>query len=62
MLVEVEKIGMTTGIVLQMTLVEVDWLVRTVDEVTTEVLVLVLVTGERVSLLVCMLGHIGEST
>jgi len=33
------------GIVLQMTVDEVDWLVRTVEEVTTEVLVLVLVTN-----------------
>jgi len=48
--VEVEYTGVTTGIVLQMTVDEVCWLVRTVDEVRMEVEVLVLVTKRRVSL------------
>lgn len=50
MSVEVEYTGVTIGIVLQMTVDEVCWLVKTVEEVMTEVLVLVLVTRERVSL------------
>jgi hypothetical protein len=44
MIVEVEVTGFTIGIVLQMTVEEVDWLVRAVSEVTTVVEVLVLVT------------------
>jgi hypothetical protein len=42
--VEVEYTGVTIGTVLQMTFEVVDWLVSTVEEVTSEVLVLVLVT------------------
>jgi hypothetical protein len=44
MIVELEVTGFTIGIVLQMTVEEVDWLVRAVSEVTTVVEVLVLVT------------------
>lgn len=44
MSVDVEKTGVITGIVLQMTVEPVDWLVRTVEEVIIEVLVFVLVT------------------
>jgi hypothetical protein len=44
MIVEVEVTDFTIGIVLQMTVEEVDWLVRAVSNVTTVVEVLVLVT------------------
>jgi hypothetical protein len=50
MSVEVENTGVITGIVLHITVEPVDWLVRTVEEVTTEVLVFVLVTWEWVSI------------
>ena len=48
--VEVATTGVTIGIVLQMTVEEVSWRVMTVAEVTTEVLVFVLVTMQRISL------------
>jgi hypothetical protein len=44
MIVEVVVTGFTIGIILQMTVEEVDWLVRAISEVTTVVEVLVLVT------------------
>jgi hypothetical protein len=44
MLVEVEKTGLIIGTVLQMTWEKVERLLRTVEDVTTEVLVFVLVT------------------
>lgn len=45
--------------VLQTTVDEVDWLVTTVDEVTTEVLVLVLVTRGSISILIYTFHGVG---
>jgi hypothetical protein len=60
MLVEVEKTGLIMGTVLQMTWEEVERLLRTVEEVTTEVLVFVLVTRGRVSILVFVLDGVTD--
>ena len=57
MSVEVEYTGVTTGIVLQTIVDEVDRLVRVVEEVTREVLVFVLVTRGWVSVSVFVLDR-----
>jgi hypothetical protein len=57
MFVEVEYTGVTMGIVLQMTVDEVAWLVKTVEDVMTEVLVFVLVTRGGLVFYVCLLHN-----